>query len=77
MTEESFSYIMEKLGLDTFGCVTDIASMTNVVSGVQQLFHYHFVGRMDMKLADLLGEALMNGEIFGLNAGTELAIKSV
>ena len=72
-TQDEYISVFQSLDLERFGTLSKVASKRKVLNGMQRLFDYHFVGYAKGECADILGELLFNGELFGKRAGIEVA----
>ena len=70
---EVLEYISNKLGLNNVGQVTDEAKVEKMEDGIKELFDYHFANKPDMKKGEILGKSLLEGALFGVEAGVRVA----
>lgn len=68
--------VFRKLGL-VKGSNKRAVKTTNVVDGIHTILDYHFRNYGDEKRADIIAEALFNGQLFGREIGNKIIMKCV
>ena len=56
-------------------CINNEESKIKLLIGMQQIFKYHSSNYHKAERADIMGELLLNGEMFGKEAGSRVAQK--